>query len=59
MLCPGQESNLHDQIRSLGPQPSASTNSATWAARYVCELECELIEVDFRSANLNKKTKLC
>jgi hypothetical protein len=29
--CPGQESNLHDQKRSLGPQPSASTNSATWA----------------------------
>ena len=30
-LCPGQESNLHDLKRSLGPQPSASTNSATWA----------------------------
>ena len=29
--CPGQESNLHDLNRSLGPQPSASTNSATWA----------------------------
>jgi hypothetical protein len=32
-LCPGQESNLHDQKRSLGPQPSASTTSATWAYR--------------------------
>ena len=30
-VCPGQESNLHDLKRSLGPQPSASTNSATWA----------------------------
>ena len=29
--CPGQESNLHDQKRSPGPQPGASTNSATWA----------------------------
>ena len=33
-LCPGQESNLHDQNRSLGPQPSASTSSATWAKLY-------------------------
>ncbi len=30
-VCPEQESNLHDQKRSLGPQPSASTNSAIWA----------------------------
>ena len=30
-LCPGLESNQHDLIRPPGPQPGASTNSATWA----------------------------
>ncbi len=30
-MCPGQDLNLHDLKRSLGPQPSASTSSATWA----------------------------
>src|SRR5690606_23049153 len=29
--CPGQESNLHEVQPSLGPQPSASASSATWA----------------------------
>ena len=29
--CPGQESNLHSRKRELGPQPSASANSATRA----------------------------
>ena len=28
--CPGEDSNLHDR-RSLAPEASASTNSATWA----------------------------
>lgn len=31
VLCPEQESNLHDQNRSPGPQPGASTSSAIWA----------------------------
>ena len=31
ILCPEQESNLHDLNRSPGPQPGASTNSAIWA----------------------------
>src|SRR6266498_1840558 len=30
-LCAGEDLNLHDLLRSLGPQPSASTNSATSA----------------------------
>jgi hypothetical protein len=29
--CPGKDSNFHDLKRSPGPQPGASTNSATWA----------------------------
>ena len=31
--CGKQESNLHDRLRSLGPQPSASANSAIPAMR--------------------------
>jgi len=35
-MCLGQESNLHDQKRSLGPQHSAAANSTTWAERREC-----------------------
>jgi len=31
--CAREDSNFHDQKRSLGPQPSASTNSATCAVK--------------------------
>ncbi len=31
MKCAREDSNFHDQKRSLGPQPNASTNSATCA----------------------------
>ena len=29
--CPGDDSNLHGMLLPLGPEPSASANSATWA----------------------------
>ena len=29
--CPGEDLNLHGVLTPLGPEPSASANSATWA----------------------------
>src|SRR5262245_53772178 len=29
--CPGEDLNLHGMLLPLGPEPSASANSATWA----------------------------
>ena len=29
--CPGEDSNFHGVLTPLGPQPSASASSATWA----------------------------
>ena len=31
--CPREDSNLHGVLTPLGPQPSASANSATWARK--------------------------
>ena len=39
MKCAREDSNFHDQKRSLGPQPNASTNSATCAEKEIIKIK--------------------